>query len=93
MGVQRALAVVDQFLVLLRRVGMAEPVEGHRAVRVHIPHFIPVLHNEKLQMVDGPVCGHLIRHQQLMPPWRSLQLLPYQETTKSPPFLIDMLPL
>ena len=52
-------------------------MEGHRAVRIHIPHFLPVLHNEELQMVDGPIRGHIIRHQQLMPPWRALQLLPH----------------
>ena len=66
MGVQRALAAVDQFLVLFCCVGMAEPMEGHRAVRIHVPYFIPVLHNEELQMVDGPVCRHVIGHQQLM---------------------------
>ena len=77
MSVQRALAVVDQFLILLRGIGMAKPMEGHRAVRIHIPHFVPVLHNEELQMVDGPIRRHLIRHQQLMTPWRALQLLPH----------------
>ena len=75
MDVQRTLAAVDQFLVLLRRVGMAEPMKSHGAVRIHIPHFVPVLHNEKLQVVDGPVRGHIIGHQQLMTPWRALQLL------------------
>ena len=74
MGVQRALAAVDQFLVLFCCVGMAEPMEGHRAVRIHVPYFIPVLHNEELQMVDGPVCRHVIGHQQLMTPWCARQL-------------------
>ena len=60
-------------------------MEGHRAVRIHIPHFLPVLHNEELQMVDGPIRGHIIRHQQLMPPWRALQLLPHSDGN----FLVD----
>ena len=77
MSVQSALAVVDQLLVLLRRIGMAKSVEGHWAVGIHIPHFISVLHNKELQVVDGPVRGYLIRHQQLMTPWCALQLLPY----------------
>ena len=74
MGVQRTLAAVDQFLVLLRRVCMAKPMEGHRAVGIHIPHLIPMLHNEELQMVNGSIRRHIIRHQKLMPPRRALQL-------------------
>ena len=77
MGVQSALAAARQLLVLLCRVGMAKPMEGHRAVRIHIPHFVPVLHNKELQMVDDPVRGHIIGHQELMTPWRALQLLPH----------------
>ena len=77
MSVQSALDAVDQFLVLLRRVGMAKPMKGHMAVRVRIPHFVPVLHNEELQMVDGPIRRYLIGHQQLMSPWCALQLLPH----------------
>lgn len=77
MSVQRALAAARQLLVLLRRIGMAKPMEGHRAVRIHIPHFVPVPHDEELQMVDSPIRGHVIGHQQLMSPWRALQLLPH----------------
>ena len=76
---QISLHRFDIISVLERQdgVGMTKPVEGYRAVRIRIPHLIPVPHDEELQVVDGPVRGHIIGHQRLMSPWCVLQLLPH----------------
>lgn len=50
-------------------------MKGHGAVRIHIPHFVPVPHDEKLLVVDGPVRRHIIGHQQLVAPLGAFQLL------------------
>ena len=66
MCIQIAHAAVYQFLILLRSIGVPEPMEGQRMALVGILDGSPIRHDEKLKTVDGPIRGHIIRHQQLV---------------------------
>ena len=76
-GVQSTHAIASQFPVLLRRVGVAQAVEGQGPVGARVPHLVPMFHDEELQQVDGPVRVHIVGHQQLMAPGRAIQLFPH----------------
>lgn len=76
-GAQGAPAAVNQFPVLLRRIGVAKPVKRQGPVGTWIPHLVPVFHDEELQQVDGPVRVHIVGHQQFLAPERAVRLFPH----------------
>lgn len=71
----RCWSVLDPSLLYRSGVGRGNSSGGQK---IHLPHFIPVFY-KKLQQNDGPVSGHLVRHQQFMAPRRTTQLLPHSD--------------
>ena len=74
-GVQSAHALVHQFLILLRRKGVAKSVKGQGKVSFYL-NAASVHRNKQLQAVDGLVGGHIVRHQQFVAPLGARQLTP-----------------
>ena len=74
MRIQFAHTTVYQFLILLRGIGVPKPVEGQRMALVGVLDGSPIRHDEKLKAVDGPICGHIIRYQQLVSAFRVRKL-------------------
>ena len=66
-GVQSSHAFVHQFLILLRRKGVAKPVKGQGRGGFYL-NAASMRRDEQLQAVYGLVGGHIIRHQQLVAP-------------------------
>ena len=75
MRIQFAHATVYQFLILLRGIGVPKPVESQRMALVGALDSSPIRHDEKLKPIDGPIRGHIIRDQQLVPARRVRKLL------------------
>ena len=66
MRIQFAHTTVYQFLILLRGIGVPQPVEGKRMALVGVLDGSTIRHDEKLKTVDGPIRRHIIRHQQFV---------------------------
>ena len=58
---------------------MAKAVKGQRSAVAGILDLRAMLEKEKLQAVDGPICHHIVRNQQLMPARRLRKLLPERD--------------
>ena len=66
MCVQIAHTAVYQFPILLRGIGVPEPVEGQGLALVGVLDGSPIRHDKKLKTVDSPIRGHIIRYQQFV---------------------------
>jgi len=64
--VQRAHAVLGQDMVLDRRVGVPQPVEGQIRLAVFVGNVVAVLEDEELHAVDRAVGEHAVGDEQLV---------------------------